>query len=436
LTAAQAAYGNREYSLKHSRYPDKPIYKVGYEDIDKDGRKEVVIRKAQTRGNAIFMINGYKLVKSRRDHRHGYDELFPNKQARAAAKARGITRKNYEQRALKYNMQTGTFSEYKKFILDTRVKNLGEQLRAKMMARRLSIGDAILFFLFEPAWKCFSATVKTIVQPPNWKNAISKLLQIYVQAKRLTLRDIIISYGEFTQPEKDFFAKSDDTNEFLHNRGKLFDMIWTKFVYGLFDGDPTNEWSLLEAFIRNILKALPDIAQKGLTWLDNKSVAMNEDPSWGVEERRLEMKKIRISHRAIQVVRDTLKVDGMTASLLTACRSVNMGTKAKPVHFEKHLTNRMRANIVDVRGIKGGDIASKAIKFDGPRAEVSAALKKEAAAAGGDGTNATGHAADTPAAPAKSGETEPDFSKIGEAANELLGEDDDESESEPEVDHD
>jgi hypothetical protein len=77
-------------------------------------------------------------------------------------------------------MTTGTFSEYKKFIPGDRVKNLGEQLRAKMMARRLSIGHAFLFFLFEPAWKCFSIGVKQMVQPLDWKHSISKLLQIYV----------------------------------------------------------------------------------------------------------------------------------------------------------------------------------------------------------------------------------------------------------------
>jgi hypothetical protein len=67
-----------------------------------------------------------------------------------------------------------------------------------------------------------------------------------------------ISYGEFTEAEREFFAKFEDTNEFLHGRGKLVDDIWKKFVVGLFDGQPEPEWSLLEAFITNILKVLPD----------------------------------------------------------------------------------------------------------------------------------------------------------------------------------
>jgi hypothetical protein len=144
------------------------------------------------------------------------------------------------------------------------VKNLGEQLRAKMMARRLSIGDAFLFFLFEPSWKCFSIGVKEIVKPLEWKHSISRLLQIYVQAKKATLRDVIVSYGDFTEPEKAFFARFSDTNEFLHGRGKLVDDIWKTFVFGLFDGQPEMEWSLLEALITNILKVLPDIAHKSL----------------------------------------------------------------------------------------------------------------------------------------------------------------------------
>jgi hypothetical protein len=133
-------------------------------------------------------------------------------------------------------------------------------------------------------------------------------------------------------------------------------------------------------------------------------------------------------------VRDTLKASGMVAQLMDKCKTVNMGTKDHPINFVEYLTNRMKANIVDMRGINGAVEAKKPIEVEGPRAEVSAALKQEAAAAGGDGTSATGQ---TTAAPAESGEAEPDFSKIGEeAANELLGSDDDDDHSEPEVDRD
>jgi hypothetical protein len=242
--SAYETLGSRRYSKNHRKYADKVIYKITEEDRDGDGIHEVVVRKAELPGTPIYMINGYELVKSRQAHRQGYEELFPNKLARAAAKAKGLTRKNYEQTALKFNPNTGAFESFKDFIPANRVEKLSRRMKEKMKARRLTLGDAFLFFLFEPAWRCFSAAAKTMFDQATCKLAIPKLLQLYVQAKRFTLRDIIIRYGHFEKEDIEYFNQFEDTNQFLHGRGKLIDDIWLKFVHELFDGDEKEEWNL------------------------------------------------------------------------------------------------------------------------------------------------------------------------------------------------
>jgi hypothetical protein len=113
-------------------------------------------------------------------------------------------------------------------------------------------------------------------------------------------------------------------------------------------------------------------------------------------------------------VRDALKAPGMVTQLLDKCKHVNMGTEKDPVDFVQYLTNRMKANIVDMRGVRGAAEASKPMPVPGDRAEVSAALKEEAKAKG-DGTSATGQATTAPAEPGKTEEiTDADFERLGE----------------------
>jgi hypothetical protein len=49
----------------------------------------------------------------------------------------------------------------------------------------------------------------------------------------------------------------------------------------------------------------------------------------------------------------------------------------------------MKANIVDMKGVKGADVASKPIPVSGDRTKTSDELKDIAAAQGGDGTGQT-----------------------------------------------
>jgi hypothetical protein len=179
------------------------------------------------------------MVKSNATQRRGYEQLFPNKVAQAHAKAQGITRKNYQKRLMTFDPVTGGDAKFQSWVPETRIKNMSKcnvKLVEKMKSHRVSLTEACNFFLFEYCWKAVSAAMSSLVGSDNWKLAIPKLLQLYVQAKKRTLRAIIIVYLNFNDQEKAYFAQFANINDFLHGRGQIIDTVWSRLVIELFEG--------------------------------------------------------------------------------------------------------------------------------------------------------------------------------------------------------
>jgi hypothetical protein len=358
--AAMAKFGNQRYSETHKKYGAELIYAITAEGIGHDGIPETIVRKAQIPGNPIYMVNGYKLVKSRQEHRHGYDTLVPNIRARNTAKLHGITRKNYETAALKFDAYTGEFKGFKDLIPKSRVDKVSKQLKLKMQSKRLTLGDAFLFFLFEPDWRCFTGGIHKIFQVTTWKAVIPKLLQLYVQAKRLTLRTIIAAYGGFDARDIEYFNRFEDTNQFLDGRGALIDAIWTKFVDELMNKDAKQEWILLYCLIRNIIAAYPEVESKAMTWIENEQHEISGLLSSGAmleDEAFLENQKLKNQLHELKIVGSQFRGQDFDKNVLKQCRDVNMTPKGEKVtHFPQYLTNKMKANIVNFRGVHQSEV--------------------------------------------------------------------------------
>jgi hypothetical protein len=77
-------------------------------------------------------------------NRRGYD-LFHNKVARAEAKAKGITRKNYDERIMTFDAETGGEAQFQDWVPEKRINNLSKfngKLLQKMKSHRISLSEA------------------------------------------------------------------------------------------------------------------------------------------------------------------------------------------------------------------------------------------------------------------------------------------------------
>jgi hypothetical protein len=389
LESAQTWAETKRYH-NHRKYGDDLIYEVRSEDIDHDGQPEIIIQKAHGL-KPIYMINGYKLVQTKHQYRRAYDALFPNPTARRVAKVEhGITRKNFTQRALTFDTETGGYKGFKPFISPNRLANVSSHIKGKMADKKLTLGDAFDFFFFELAWKAFTRGVVEgkLIDKDTWRLAIPKLLQLYVQAKRQTLRDAVVQYAAFTPAEKEYFDEYPDISEFLHGRGQLIDLVWNSFVEKLFDGKDKDEKDLFGSFVKNIILAYPEVREGSKRAIEKISFTI-QGARYSSDEEEIARDKLDRIVLALAEV-DDLITEANTAALVEAGLAVNFGTDEKPLTLPDALTARMKLNQLNVNGGKGGDVTGKPVQTgDVPRDDAQKQMEGEVAQQTGE-TDADG----------------------------------------------
>jgi hypothetical protein len=383
MEAAQDWASHHVYSDTHrdETLRGRPIYYVRNDDVDGDGQKEVVIRR--TKNDSIFMMDGYKLVPSRRTYRHGYDTLFPNKIARKEGKAAGITRKNYMDRALKYNAETGSYMEWKD--VHGREADVHSKIKERMQSKRVSLTEAFNYFFFQLAWRAFGKGIvaSKLISEVRWKRAVPKLLPLFGKAKNLALKAYVSYFGDFTQAEVNYFIKFENLNDSLHGRGALIDMVWIAFVNALFDGNPDIEKYLFEIFVQTIIAKYVEVANSAIKWIKDKEANIQSkiDRTYTPQEPEAEIKELRQCNVAIHEIAKIM-IENNLEQLVNAGMSVELNDAHETL--VPALQSRMQLNILNMEGIKGGVKTAK--KPGVPAGETIKSVQKQIEATAGPKT--------------------------------------------------
>jgi hypothetical protein len=188
----------------------------------------------------------------------------------------------------------------------------------------------------------------------------------------------IVYFGQFTTPERKYWQKFADVNEFLHERGHLIDMIWVGFTNAIFDGNDKIEKAMFDSFVGAIISEFPAAGDSATASIQKQLAKIQSliNRRYTEDEAAIESEELGLAANCVDALRGVIIQDNREALVNTGFR--------EPINADNEtlapaLQSRMQHNILRMGGVKGGDATGKPPQPPAGETRDSAQAKIEAA---------------------------------------------------------
>jgi hypothetical protein len=193
-----------------------------------------------------------------------------------------------------------------------------------------------------------------LVRERTWKRAVPRLLALRGKAVVKCMPSIVTIFANLNTEEaqwmEDYLADGHTINDFLHGRGQVIDAVWITLVVNIHDGNAKTVKGLFEIFIKGIIDESKGVCNRALSTIKRQSEAIDRG-DYTEEEAHTAKTELANAGKAIQAVQKILVADN-EATISKHGLEYPINTDNQPLI--PALQSRMRHNILDVSGIRGG----------------------------------------------------------------------------------